>query len=72
MATKNEKRVEVYIPKGYAGEEPNLFISINGVNYLLPRGKASFVPEHVARELVRSRKAQELADSKAAALEARQ
>ena len=32
------ERVEVFVPKGFASEEPNLFIAVNGVNYLLPRG----------------------------------
>lgn len=64
----NEKRMEIYIPKAYAGEEPNLFVSVNGVNYLLPRGKSSLVPAHIGRELLRSRKAQELADARSARL----
>ena len=58
------KRVEVYVPKGFANEEPNLFVSVNGVNYLLPRGKKSMVPQEVAQELERSRQAQELLDKK--------
>ena len=33
-----EDRVEIFVPKGYANDDPNLFISVNGVNYLLPRG----------------------------------
>jgi len=67
--SNTEKRMEIYIPKAYAGEEPNLFVSVNGVNYLLPRGKTSLVPVHIGQELLRSRKAQELADARSAALE---
>jgi len=63
-----EQRVEVYIPKGFAGDDPNLFISVNGVNYLLPRGKTSLVPVHIKKELERSRLAQDKADTKAAAM----
>ena len=59
-----EKRVEVHIPKGYANEEPNFFVSVGGVNYLLPRGRTSMVPEAVAYELERARKAQEALDRK--------
>lgn len=59
-----QERVEVYIPKGYVNEEPNLFVSVNGVNYLLPRGSKSLVPQEVARELERSRRAQEALDKK--------
>ena len=61
---EKEKRVEVYVPKGYVSEEPNLMVGVNGVNYLLPRGKASLVPKCVAEELDRSRKAQTELDRK--------
>lgn len=53
-----EKRVEIFIPKGYANEEPNLMVGINGTNYLLPRGKTSLVSKAVAEEVERSRRAQ--------------
>ena len=59
---KNQERVEVFIPRGYATEEPILFVGVNGVNYQLPRGKKSLVPQAVARELERARKAQEALD----------
>ena len=59
-----DNRVEVYIPKGYVNEEPDLFVSVGGVNYLLPRGRTSLVPPEVAYELERSRKAQEDLDRK--------
>ncbi len=48
------KRVEVFIPRGADREDPNLFVGINGVNYLLPRGKKSMVPRAVADEIARS------------------
>ena len=48
------KRVEVFIPRGADREDPNLFVAINGVNYLLPRGKKSMVPKAVADEIARS------------------
>ena len=54
--------MEVFIPKGYANDEPNLFVSVNGVNYLLPKGKKSLVPPAIAAEIERSRKAQEKMD----------
>ena len=53
-----EDKEEIFVPKGYANEEPNLLICINGVNYLLPRGKSSKVPKAVAEEFRRSRNAQ--------------
>lgn len=68
MATKKDDRVEVTIPKGYANEDPNYFVSVNGVNYLLPRGKRSMVPAHVAAEIERAQRAQEAWDDKSAAM----
>ena len=60
----SDNRVEIYIPRGYAQEEPNLFVSVNGVNYLLPKGKSSLVPREVALEVQRSWAAQEMQDRK--------
>lgn len=55
--------VKVFVPKGFANEEPNLFVGINGRNYLLPRGKESMVPQAVAKEIARARAAQDAMDS---------
>jgi hypothetical protein len=52
-----DDRVELFVPKGYANDDPNFFISINGVNYLLPRGKTSMVPEFVKAEYERAMRA---------------
>ena len=59
---KTDSRVKVYIPRGASNEDPNLFVSVNGINYLLPRGAESSVPKAVAQELERSQKAQETLD----------
>ena len=59
-----EEKLEIYIPKGQANEDPNFLISVNGVNYLLPRGKKSMVPAFVAAEYNRSVEAQEALDQK--------
>lgn len=56
-----EERVELYVPRGN-DDDPNLFIGINGVNYILPRGKKSMVPKHVYDEYWRSQEAQNKAD----------
>ena len=58
----DNERVEIYVPKGNANDEHNLLISVNGVNYLLPRGKKSLVPSWVAAELHRAAQAQERLD----------
>lgn len=60
--TPKENRVEIFVPKGYANEDPNLFISVNCDNFLLPRGKKSMVPDFVAEEFYRSQRAQERLD----------
>jgi hypothetical protein len=60
--TPKENRVEVFVPKGYANDDPNFPIGINGVNYLLPRGKKSMVPDFVAEEFYRSQRAQDKLD----------
>lgn len=59
-----EERVDIFVPKGYANDEPNMMISVNGVNYLLPKGKTSKVPKHIAEEFYRSQKAQEALDKR--------
>jgi hypothetical protein len=57
-----DERVEIFVPRGYANDDPNLLISVNGVNYVLPRGKKPMVPACVAYEFRRSQKAQEKLD----------
>lgn len=52
-------RVNVFIPRGLSNEDPNVFVSVNGVNYLLPKGKESSVPKAVAAELERAARARE-------------
>lgn len=60
---KEEKRVDLHVPRGNSNDDPNLFISVNGVNYLLPKGKTSSVPEHVYDEYMRCVRAQERVDA---------
>lgn len=60
-----DNRVEITIPRGEKRDDPNLFVSINGVNYLLPRGKTSLVPPEVAQEVRRSWEAERLMDEHA-------
>ena len=57
--TPAEGRVLLSVPRGDAKGDPNLFISINGVNYLLPKGKTSEVPAEVAEEYYRAERAKE-------------
>lgn len=57
-----EERVDVYIERAVGKDDPNLFVSVNGMNFLLPKGKTSSVPKFVADEIERSRKAQRRLD----------
>ena len=61
-AAPAEERVELFVEKGYANDEPNQIISVNGVLYVLPKGKTSTVPKFVADEYHRSRRAQQRLD----------
>lgn len=54
----NDERVEVFIPKGLANDDHNLYLCINGVKYLLPKGETSMVPPHVKAAIERSQRAQ--------------
>ena len=58
-----DDREEIFVPRGTANDDPNLFVSVNGVNYLLPKGKSSRVPREVAEEIRRSQRAVENIDA---------
>ena len=71
---KTETAVEpikekITLPRARNGEDSTLFVSINGVNYLVPKGKAVEVPAFVAREIERARKADEYYHDRADALQ---
>lgn len=59
---------EVFIHKTSELDDPNAFVSINGENYVIPKGKTTKVPAHVKAEIERSRRAQEKLDNKIDAL----
>lgn len=61
-AVPEDERVELFVEKGYANDEPNFIVSVNGVMYVLPRGKTSKVPKFVADEYRRSQKARQRLD----------
>ena len=67
---ETEKREEIFIPRALDGEERSLFVSVNGINYLLPKGKTSKVPAAVAAEIRRSWAAQNAWDDRAEAMAA--
>ena len=49
--------VELFVEPGYTKDDHNEFISINGKNYILPKGEVSMVPPCVKAEYERSRRA---------------
>lgn len=62
--TVQEEYEEILIPRAAANEDPNLFVGLNGVNYILPKGKKSKVPKAVAAEIRRGWEAQMVADER--------
>lgn len=56
-AVKEVKKVELFVPRGSINEDPNEIIGLNGVLYILPKGKKSLVPEAVANEYYRAQEA---------------
>ena len=63
-----QQREEIFIPRALDGEERSLFVSVNGKNYLLPKGKTSRVPLEVAAEIRRAWAAQNAWDDRAEAM----
>lgn len=56
---QSDTLVEVFIPRNAANKDPNFFVGVNGVSYLLPRGKKSRVPAAAAAEIERARRAED-------------
>ena len=57
-----EERVELFVPRGRINEDPNEIIGLNGVLYVLPKGKTSMVPKAVAEEYHRAQRAKIIFD----------
>lgn len=64
--TNKPKLVDLFIPRGSSVDEPNVIISVNGKNYVLPKGKTSKVPAFVKYEYDRANRAKEAMDVRAA------
>lgn len=58
------EKMDIYIERGSANDDPNLQVCVNGVMYLLPKGKTSTVPLAVYNEIMRSRRAREQQDQR--------
>lgn len=66
--TNKEERVDVFVPKGLANDDPNLYVSINGEDFLLPRGQVSSVPPYIKASIERSYGAQAFQEKRSNAL----
>ena len=62
-AAKVEDRVEVFVPRTPGNNDPNFINVLNGKNYVLPKGQKSLVPQAVAEEYERSKRAQYKVDN---------
>ena len=63
-----EERVDVFVPKGMANDDPNIYVSINGENFLLPKGQVSKVPPYIKKSIERSYGAQAFQERRSSAL----
>ena len=66
------ERVGMTIPRARNGEDPNLFVGLNGVNYLIPKGQRSELLPAVAAEIRRAQAAEAQMYDESQALRARQ
>ena len=64
--TAKPAMVELFIPRGVSVDEPNVLVSVNGKNWVLPKGKTSKVPAFVKYEYERAIRAKESMDVRAA------
>lgn len=54
--------VSLFVPKLSGDTDPNVLVSVNGMNYVLPKGKTSEVPDFVAYEYNRALQARAFCD----------
>lgn len=64
--TKKPGLVDLFVPRGASVDDPNVIISVNGKNYVLPKGKTSKVPAFVKYEYDRALRAKEAMDVRSA------
>lgn len=62
MAANEQKKVKITLPKARGTEPKELFVGVNGVNYLIPKGKPVEVPDYVAAEIARAQAAEDFED----------
>ena len=57
VKAEKAERVKLSVPRAGENDDPNLFIGINGKNYIIPKGKISEVPPEVKEEYDRAQEA---------------
>ena len=55
-------REDIFIPRGPKNDDPNLFVSVNGKNYLLPHEVAEEIHRAWEAEEIRTRNEEKLAN----------
>lgn len=56
---KTAERVELFIPRTGNRDETDVYVSVNGTSYLIPRGQTCSVPKPVYDEYMRGERAKE-------------
>ena len=56
----DDGRKDIFITRGPKNDDPHLFVSVNGKNYLLPRVQKARGPHEVAEEIHRAWEAEEI------------
>lgn len=57
-AVASNELVPITLESAAANDDPNLYVSVNGHSFLLPKGERSMVPRYVADEINRAKAAQ--------------
>lgn len=56
--TEKIKKVKITLPRASGSAPRDVFVSVNGVNYIVPRGQEVEVPDYVAAEIERASRAE--------------
>ena len=60
---KEKKLIKIILPKQRGNRNPDLFVSVNGENYLIQRGVEVEVPDYIAEVIRNSDRMAERADA---------
>ena len=60
VTTTEQAKVPVYVQSSSAKDDPNVFIGVNGVNYVFPKDEEVMLPPEAAAEYHRAEKAKRI------------